>query len=91
MENRANGWCFKGKNELKSASDITIRGVLNMLMDDALDAGDERPTVILGVGDPSAYPCFRTTPVAEDAIIDALRSAKFNGYAPTVGVLPARR
>ncbi|KAA8526347.1 hypothetical protein F0562_008450 [Nyssa sinensis] len=37
------------------------------------------------------FPCFRTTHIAEEAIADALRSAKFNCYAPTVGILPARR
>ncbi|TYG80496.1 hypothetical protein ES288_D02G220800v1 [Gossypium darwinii] len=47
--------------------------------------------VPLGHGDPSHFPSFRTTPAAEDAIVDALRSAKHNCYATTVGILPARR
>ncbi|MBA0828835.1 hypothetical protein Goarm_013466, partial [Gossypium armourianum] len=45
----------------------------------------------LGHGDPSYFPSFKTTPAAEDAIVDALRSAKHNCYAPSAGVLPARR
>ncbi|KAK7852432.1 s-alkyl-thiohydroximate lyase sur1 [Quercus suber] len=47
--------------------------------------------VPLGHGDPSPFPCFRTAVLAEDAIVDAVRSAKFNSYPPTmVGLLPAR-
>ncbi|XP_010250300.1 PREDICTED: probable aminotransferase TAT2 isoform X2 [Nelumbo nucifera] len=86
MEN----WHFKPNGEVNTAADITIRGILNMIMG-ALDAKDPRPTIPLGHGDPSVFPCFRTTPVAEDAIADVLRSAKFNCYAPNVGIPPARR
>ncbi|KAF9606880.1 hypothetical protein IFM89_029479, partial [Coptis chinensis] len=32
-----------------------------------------------------------TSEVAEDAIVEALKSAKFNSYSPTVDLLPARR
>lgn len=55
-----------------------------------LNKSDTRPVIPLGHGDPSAFPCFRTTQVAEDAIVDSLRSAKFNGYCPTVGIPSAR-
>ncbi|KAL0444273.1 UNVERIFIED_CONTAM: Nicotianamine aminotransferase 1 [Sesamum latifolium] len=61
-----------------------------MLMEH-LNASDPRPVIPLGHGDPSAFPSFRTTPLAEDAVCAALRSAKFNGYSSTVGILPARR
>ncbi|KAJ4958520.1 hypothetical protein NE237_025631 [Protea cynaroides] len=91
MENRKKQqWHFKSKQELITASDMTIRWMLNKLMGE-LDATDPRPMIHLGRGDPSESPCFRTTQVAEDAIVDAVRSAKFNGYAPVVGILPARR
>ncbi|KAK2990101.1 hypothetical protein RJ640_028741 [Escallonia rubra] len=90
MENGSKKWGFRGNQSLGTASAITIRGVLNMLMEN-LNKDDPRPAIPLGHGDPSAFPCFRTTHLAEDAISDSLRSAKFNGYAPTVGVLPARR
>ncbi|KAI3830619.1 hypothetical protein MKX03_016451 [Papaver bracteatum] len=79
-------WGFRANN----ASGITVRGVLETLMD-ATNPEDERQTIPLGHGDPSAFPCFRTTQIAEDAIVDSLRSAKFNGYASNVGFLPARR
>ncbi|XP_068659981.1 nicotianamine aminotransferase 1-like [Aristolochia californica] len=56
-----------------------------------IDSGDSRPVIPLGRGDPSAFPCFRTTPVADEAIVSAVTSAKYNCYSPTVGILPARR
>ena len=58
-----------------------------------LDKDDpSRPTVPLGHDDPSPFPCFRTTVLAEDAIVDAIRSAKLNSYPPTMlGLLSARR
>ena len=83
-------WGFRGNEELKIASEITVRGFLNLLMFH-VNKDDDRPTVPLGHGDPSAFPSFRTTGIAEDAIVDALRTANYNCYAPTVGVLPARR
>ena len=83
-------WGFQGNQELNMAAAVTIRGVLGKVLSN-LSEEDNRPVIPLGHGDPSAFPCFRTTPVAEDAIADAVRSAKFNSYAPTVGLLPARR
>lgn len=83
-------WGFKASEVVSMASKISIRGILMMIMEN-LNEADTRPTIPLGHGDPSAFPCFRTTPVAEDAIADAVRSAKFNCYAPTVGLLPARK
>ncbi|KAK6134917.1 hypothetical protein DH2020_031337 [Rehmannia glutinosa] len=85
-----NQWRFKGNEELTQASAVTIRGVLNMLMEN-LNANETRPVIPLGHGDPSAFPSFRTTPFAEDAICAAVRTAKFNGYSSTVGIPPARR
>ncbi|CAK9185404.1 unnamed protein product [Ilex paraguariensis] len=90
MENGSPRWGFRGNDELNMASEITIRGMLNLLMRN-LNEADHRTTIPLGHGDPSVFPCFRTTSVAEDAIADAVRSGKFNGYSSTVGILPARR
>ncbi|PHT76686.1 Tyrosine aminotransferase [Capsicum annuum] len=92
MENRTatRGWNFKENKKLVSASGLTVRSVLNKLMS-CVDPADTRPVIPLGHGDPSSFPCFRTTPIAEDAISDALHSATFNGYPSTVGILPARR
>ncbi|XP_058100560.1 nicotianamine aminotransferase 1-like [Magnolia sinica] len=84
------GWNFKSYGALADAAQLTIRGTLNTIMCN-LDGGDTRPTIPLGHGDPSVFPCFRTTPIAEDAVISALRSAEYNCYAPTAGILPARR
>ncbi|XVE92738.1 hypothetical protein REPUB_Repub01dG0125400 [Reevesia pubescens] len=90
MEKGSEKWGFEGKQELKAASSITVRGVLNMLME-GLNKEDSRPVIPLGHGDPSHFPSFRTAAAAEDAIIHSLKSAKYNCYAPTVGILPARR
>ncbi|KAF8404196.1 hypothetical protein HHK36_009079 [Tetracentron sinense] len=49
---------------------------------------DKRPIIPLGHGDPFAFLCFRTTYIAEDAMVDVVRYSKFNSYAPTVGILP---
>ncbi|XP_043690036.1 probable aminotransferase TAT2 [Telopea speciosissima] len=83
-------WCFRGNKELDTPPEITIRGVLGMLKD-SLDPSDPRPTIPLGHGDPSYFPCFRTAEVAEKSIADALHSANFNCYAPTAGLPSARR
>ncbi|KAI4325129.1 hypothetical protein MLD38_030552 [Melastoma candidum] len=89
MEN-CRKWKFQGNEGLTTASSITIRGVRNMLMDN-LNQDDPRVVVPLGHGDPSAFPSFRTTSVAEDGVVHALRSGQFNCYSSTVGILPARR
>jgi tyrosine aminotransferase len=90
MENGLEKWRFRGNEELSVASATTIRSTVMKLFEN-LDKDDPRPTVPLGEGDPSAFPCFRAPTVAEDAIVDAVRSAKYNGYSPAVGILPARR
>ena len=89
MENGAKTWNFWGENE-EAPSRTNIRGILMKIMG-SVDKDDPRPTVPLGHGDPSPFPSFRTTTVAEDAIVDAVRSAKFNSYPPTSGLFPARR
>ncbi|XP_010537035.1 PREDICTED: probable aminotransferase TAT2 [Tarenaya hassleriana] len=71
---------------------ITIKGILSLLMQ-SIEEEDKSPkrVISLGMGDPSAYSCFRTTPVAQQAVSDALLSHDFHGYAPTVGLPQARR
>ncbi|GMJ13072.1 Tyr Aminotransferase 2 [Hibiscus trionum] len=90
METGAKRWGFQWKPELNAASATTVRGCLNLIRSN-INKDNSSPVVPLGSGDPSHFPSFRTTPVAEDAIVDALRSGKHNCYAPTVGILPARR
>lgn len=82
-------WRFSASNAVVSASSTSIRSALHAVMAN-LDENDERPVASLGFGDPSVFPSFRTTPVAEDAIVSALRSAEFNGYAPAAGIPTAR-
>ncbi|KAJ8765249.1 hypothetical protein K2173_011929 [Erythroxylum novogranatense] len=76
--------------EVQTPTNITIKGILSLLMQ-RIDETDKRSVISLGMGDPSAYSCFRTTPVAQDAVVDALKSDKFNGYSPTVGLPQTRR
>ncbi|PKU71393.1 tyrosine aminotransferase [Dendrobium catenatum] len=82
-------WRFSASNAVVNAPSTSIRSALHAVMAN-LDENDERPVASLGFGDPSVFPSFRTTPVAEDAIVSALRSAKFNCYAPAAGIPTAR-
>ncbi|PIM97518.1 hypothetical protein CDL12_30011 [Handroanthus impetiginosus] len=86
MENKLAKWGFNNQKE----SNVAIRDTLETLKRN-LNKNDERPLIHLGHGDPSAYPSFRTTPVAEEALVNSLRSAQFNGYAPAAGISEARR
>ncbi|EOX99490.1 Tyrosine transaminase family protein, putative [Theobroma cacao] len=90
MENGSKQWRFQCIKELNPASAISLRGVLDLVIGN-LRTDDPRPIVPLGNGDPSQFPCFRTSTIAEDAIVDALHSAKYNGYATPLGVPSARR
>ncbi|CAN0896777.1 Tyrosine aminotransferase [Linum grandiflorum] len=83
-------WNFKPNTDLISASTVTVRGFLISLMS-KLNKDDQRSVVPLGHGDPSAFPSFRTNLAAEDAMVDSLRSAKFNSYSPPAGLPAARR
>lgn len=73
-----------------ASTTITIKGILGLLME-SIDDSDKRKLISLGIGDPTAYSCFRTPKVAEYAVVDSLQSEKFNGYAPTVGLPQTRR
>ncbi|PSS05692.1 Tyrosine aminotransferase [Actinidia chinensis var. chinensis] len=90
-EEKSIKWRFKANEEVSRASAYTIKGVFYTLLKHLSDSGDDRPVISLGRGDPSASPCFRTTPVAEDAVVEALQSSDFNSCAPDFGILPARR
>ncbi|KAJ0052418.1 hypothetical protein Pint_02312 [Pistacia integerrima] len=91
MENESTKkWGFQVHQRFKTESAITLRAALTSLTEN-IDQNDSRPTIPLGHGDPSVFPSFRTANVVEDAIIDAVRSTKFNCYGPFFGILPARR
>ncbi|XP_054813930.1 probable aminotransferase TAT2 isoform X1 [Prosopis cineraria] len=78
-------------HEAKTASTITIKGILSLLMQSVDGKDGDKRVISLGMGDPSVYTCFHTTDVAQEAVVDTLQSQKFNGYAPTVGLLQTRR
>ncbi|XAR55539.1 Tyrosine transaminase [Bertholletia excelsa] len=83
-------WEMQGNGVQKAAPAITVRSVLHAIMKN-LNGADERPVIHLGHGDPSGFKCFRTASVAVDAVVDAVRSAKFNCYVQAGGIGPARR
>lgn len=97
MENKGSKlWRFhkEEKQEEQKLGDqetpLTVRNALTVLKKN-VDLNDNRPLIPMGHGDPSPFHCFRTAAVAEDAVVAALRSASFNGYANTYGFPPARK
>uniref|UniRef100_A0A7N0RF43 Uncharacterized protein n=1 Tax=Kalanchoe fedtschenkoi TaxID=63787 RepID=A0A7N0RF43_KALFE len=52
--------------------DITVRGVLYKIMGN-LNKDDARKLIPLGHGDPSQFSSFRTTPVAQAAVDNAIK------------------
>ncbi|GAA0158541.1 transaminase [Lithospermum erythrorhizon] len=82
MENR-------GKQN-ETPTTITIKGILSLLIANTEAKDTNKKVISLGIGDPTVYTCYRTTSNVQEAVVDALRSNKFNGYAPTVG-LPQTR
>ncbi|EOY13098.1 Tyrosine transaminase family protein [Theobroma cacao] len=77
-------------HEMETASTITIKGILSLLMQN-VDEKNGKRLISLGIGDPTVYSCFHTTHVAGEAVAEALQSEKFNGYSPTVGLPQTRR
>jgi len=91
MESKLRKLGFEGIGNLKTPPpSYSIKSVVKFLKEN-INEDDHRLAISLGVGDPSGFECFRTTNIAEDAIVGAVRSAKFNSYAPTGGILSARR
>ncbi|XP_047342774.1 probable aminotransferase TAT2 [Impatiens glandulifera] len=82
-------WGFTADDVKKTAACVTVRSVLAEITSN-LNPLDSKPIILFGHGDPSSFSCFQTTPVAVDSVEAALRSSKFNGYAPAAGILPAR-
>ncbi|CAN6444454.1 unnamed protein product [Victoria cruziana] len=89
-EEEGTRWRFKPNEKLAAVNRQSIRGVLDVL-ESNLDREDGRAVVPLGHGDPSAFESFRTTSTAEDAVVESIRSGKYNGYPPSVGLPVARR
>ncbi|KAL8141274.1 hypothetical protein V2J09_007295 [Rumex salicifolius] len=84
----------KTRNSMESvdlSQSITIKGILSLIMSHLDDDDKSRKVISLGIGDPTAYSCFTTTPVTELAVSDSLSSSIFNGYAPTSGLPQARK
>ncbi|XP_062105946.1 tyrosine aminotransferase-like [Humulus lupulus] len=94
--NGSREWNFRVEEEEQgnAASAVTVRGVLNLLFQNIRKDDNNKPVDVvipLGHGDPSNFPSFRTAAAAEDAVVHALRSAKFNSYSSTNGLPSTRR
>ncbi|MFS8024145.1 putative nicotianamine aminotransferase [Helianthus anomalus] len=83
-------WGFQENHELHAAAAFTIRNILESIMGNIDEKRSGKPKIHLGHGDPSVYPCFRTSTSVEDALVESIRSAKFNCYPAGVGIDPAR-
>ncbi|KAG5235437.1 aminotransferase TAT [Salix suchowensis] len=75
----------------RSRSVISIKAIVSLLLESVDENNHSRSVISLGMGDPTAHSCFHTTHVAPEAVVDALQSGKFNGYAPPVGLPQTRR
>ncbi|XP_074276095.1 tyrosine aminotransferase-like [Silene latifolia] len=84
----------KGSSIIKSGEKRTtvraVRATMSMLHKQ-LNPDDDRVVIPLGHGDPSPFQCFRPPVAAVDAIVDALRSSRFNGYAYPTGFPSAKK
>ena len=76
------------KIKMEAPTNITIKGILGLL---TANTDGCKQVISLGMGDPTAYSCFRTTRAAQNSVVEALQSAKFNGYSPTVGLPQTRK
>ncbi|EXB44618.1 putative aminotransferase TAT2 [Morus notabilis] len=91
MENKWKKWST-GENPEHTITEVSktwnMKDALSLLQEN-LPEDDPRSTVHLALGDPSLIRC--TSPVAEEAVIEALRSSNFNGYPSNCGLPLARR
>ncbi|XP_057792503.1 probable aminotransferase TAT2 [Salvia miltiorrhiza] len=78
------------KNEKEGRVSVTNRDLIKKISEN-LNKNDARSVINLGNGDPTPYPSFQTTLVAEEALLNSLHSNSFNGYPPPFGLPAARR
>ncbi|CAA6672972.1 unnamed protein product [Spirodela intermedia] len=83
-------WRFDFNPKLRDASSRNIRSTVDLLLSN-IDRSDARPVIPLGHGDPSSFPSFRTTAVAEAAVVSAVRSGEYNCYGGSRNLVPSRR
>ncbi|XP_055327186.1 tyrosine aminotransferase-like [Paramacrobiotus metropolitanus] len=55
-----------------------------------LTPNPEKPMIALSIGDPTTYGNFSPPVEAVEAVVKAAREQKFDGYAPSTGILSAR-
>lgn len=57
----------------------------------SVDVSARKEVISLGQGDPTAFGHLKAADVAAQAVADAVASGKFNGYAPSSGLVETRR
>lgn len=80
-------WNFAPNEALLGLTAFSVRGVLAGVkagMEAAAGGSGERQVIPMGQGDASTFKCFRTAPVAVDAVAEALRSRELNSYPTCV-------
>ncbi|XP_047939760.1 probable aminotransferase TAT2 [Salvia hispanica] len=88
MESKLVKWGLK--NEKEGGVSVTNRDLIKKISEN-LNKNDPRSIINLGNGDPTPFPSFKTTLVAEEALLNSLHSNSFNGYPHPYGVSTARR
>ncbi|KAJ4734654.1 Tyrosine aminotransferase [Rhynchospora pubera] len=83
-------WQFGHNKAVVAAGSRSLREAIYKVIACVEETG-LRPVIPIANGDPSVFPSFRTTPIAEEAIVEAVRSAEYNNYSPTNGLLSARQ
>eukprot|EP01018_Ginkgo_biloba_P025805 Gb_40016 [translate_table: standard] len=84
-------WNFSPTSAVMECSHdmLGIRGVLDFVMSHLNPQGKSK--IPLGHGDPSQFDCFRTSGDVEDALMEVIKSRKYNGYSPAVGLPQSRK
>ncbi|ORX74674.1 hypothetical protein DL89DRAFT_264488 [Linderina pennispora] len=67
-----------------------IRDVLTRPVQPLSTPKSTKEMLSLSIGDPTVFGNFKTHPVVVEAVEEAARSYKFNGYPPSVGIHATR-
>lgn len=83
----AKGWDRLAPSRLARESFNPIRTIVEAMM---VEPNPSKGMISLALGDPTTFGNLKAPKVAEDAIVDAIKTMKFNGYAPSSGYVEAR-
>ncbi|ESQ46510.1 hypothetical protein EUTSA_v10000548mg [Eutrema salsugineum] len=83
-------WGFKGNIATSDAAAVALRKLVFKMFKNC-NLNSRKSILAPSPGDPSASLSFRTCTQAEEAVAAAARSGMANSYAPSPGILKARR